>query len=163
MSEETAPSVSCEAGAEAGLEDEPLRALKALVAVPLEFDGTALEIDVEGRGKSRLPLDRVQAISMAAIEGLGSRSVLVVDFVLNWDDARGEPMKVIRFRSDRFDPRRFEPAEIEPLHALSAWVRRLQVRSEAQCLPDRQFLEGLFLHFESIAAYEAYVLMAESS
>lgn len=156
------PSAAAGPVAESAGDEPPLRPLKALVAVPLESDGTSLEIDVEGRGKSRLPLDRIQAISMAAIEGLGSRSVLVVDFVLNWEGAREEPMKVIRFRSDRFDPRRFEPAEIEPLHALSAWVRRLQVRSEAQCLPDRQFLEGLFLHFDSIAAYEAYVLMAQS-
>lgn len=141
----------------------PLRKLKALMAVPLEATDRSVEIDVAGRGKSQLPLHRIQAISMAAIEGLGSRSVLLVDFVLNWETAsEDEPLKVIRFRSDRFDPRRFEPAEIEPLHALSAWVRRLQVRSDANCLPDRQFLEGLFLHFESIEAYEAYVLMAES-
>lgn len=147
-----------EATAEAPL--APHRALKALVAVPVEASNSWVEIDVVDRGKSRLPLDRIQAISMAAIEGLGSRSVLLVDFVLNWNEEPDEPLKVIRFRSDRFDPRRFEPAEIEPLHALSAWVRRLQVRSDATCLPDRQFLEGLFLHFESIEAYEAYVLMA---
>ncbi len=141
----------------------PRRALKALEAVPLEVRDEQVEIDVEGHGKSKLPLSRIQAIGMAAVAGLAARPVLVVDLALNWLDGRSEPLKVIRFRSDRFDPRAFEPGEVDPLQALTAWVRRLQAGGDATCLPSRELLEGRFARFDSVEAYEREVLMACSA
>jgi membrane associated rhomboid family serine protease len=152
-----------------GIEPEPepepsirerLRPLKAIDAVPLDAKQDTIEIDVEGRGKSKLPLSRVETIAMAAIEGLASRPVLVVDFALNWSGNRAEPLKVIRFRSDRFDPRRFEAADRSPLDALTAWVRHLHVRSQADCLPSPAILDGEFVRFATLDAYEHEVLKA---
>ena len=136
------------------------RSLKAVDAVPVGAGEDWIEIDVDGRGKSKLPLARIQAISMAAVGGLGPRPVLVVDFVLSWNEGPETPLKVIRLRSDRFDPLRFEPAGDTPLDALTRWVAALQARSDAACLPSRDFLAGRFLRFESVEAYESEILMA---
>lgn len=137
-----------------------MRALKAVEAVPVEVHDEWIDIDVDERGKSRLPIARIEAIVVAGISGLASRPILLVDFALNWASNPSEPLKVIRFRSDRFDPRSFEPGEMNPLEALTAWVRRLQIRSEATCLPSRAILDGRFARYGSVEEYESEVLTA---
>ena len=139
-----------------------LRALKAIDAVPVGIGEDWVEIDVHERGRSKLPLLRIQAIGMAAVSGLTSRPVLIVDFALNWNEGPEAPLKVIRLRSDRFDPQRFEPTPGSPLEALTAWIGRLQARSGAACLPSRDMLEGRFARFDSLESYEREVLMAVS-
>ena len=96
----------------------------------------------------------------AARETLGSRLVLIVDILLSGSDTVDEPMKLIRFRSDRFDPLGLEPDAANPLAALTAWVKRLQNSSNASCLPSRSILTGEFARFETLEAYEQEVLMA---
>ncbi len=137
-----------------------LRVLKALDAVPISMGEDWIEVDVASRGKSKLPFGRIQTIAMAAVQGLGSRPVLVIDFVLNGSGGGDEPMKSIRCRSDRFDPRHFESGSSDPLSALTAWVRRLQGHTNANCLPSRAFLGGDFARFESLETYEREVLGA---
>ena len=100
---------------------------------------------------------------MAAVDGLSDRPVLLVDFVLNWREGRDEPMKLIRFRSDRFDPLAFVPEAGDPLAALRSWVGQLVDASGADCLPNRELREGRFARFPSLAEYEARVLMAKSA
>lgn len=141
---------------------QSLRSLKALEAVPLEANTEWIEIDADDRGKSKLPYARIQAIAIAAVAGLGPRPVLVLDCVLNWMADAGEPMKSIRFRSDRFDPQRYVPAASSPLDALTAWVRDLERLSGATCLPTRQTLEGRFERYASLADYEREVLLART-
>jgi len=142
--------------------DRPLRALKALAAVPIASGQGWIEIDVDERGKSRLPLSRVEAIGMAAVSGLATRPVLIVDFVLNWSEDPEEPLKVIRLRSDRFDPQRFEPEGGSPLEALRVWVGRLRSASGAACLPSSEMLAGRFVRFDSVGSYDREVLQARS-
>ena len=141
---------------------QSLRSIKALDAVPLEATAEWIEIDADGRGKSKLPYARIQAIAIAAVAGLGPRPVLVLDCVLNWMADAGEPMKSIRFRSDRFDPQRYVPSAASPLAALTAWLRDLESLSGATCLPTRQALEGSFERFASLEDYEREVLLARS-
>lgn len=140
--------------------DAGLRRLKALEAVPVTMGDAWIEIDASPRGKSKLPFSRIQTLSMAAVDGLGTRTVLVVDCVLSGSDDAGEPMKSIRFRSDRFDPLAFVPEEASPLAALTVWVKRLQAGSNANCVPSREILEGRFTRFDSIEAYERQCLSA---
>ena len=137
-----------------------LRPLKAIEAVPVDATADAIEIDAVGRGKSKLPRSRLQAISVAAIEGLGPRPVLIVDCVLNWAGDATEPLKLIRFRSDRFDPLLFAPAAETPLVALNCFVTELQTGANAQCLPNREILDGRFPRYASLADYEREVLSA---
>ncbi len=139
-----------------------LRSLKALEAVPLEANAEWIEIDADDRGKSKLPYSRIQAISMAAVLGLGPRPVLVLDFVLNWSGDPSEPMKLIRFRSDRFDPLAYAPEAANPLAALTAWVVQIERLSGATCLPSRAVLEGRFTRHASLEDYERGILMASA-
>ena len=137
-----------------------LRSMKALDAVPIAMSDEWIEIDASPRGKSKVPFSRIQTIAMVAVSGLGNRPVLIVDVVLNGSDDVDEPMKLIRFRSDRFDPLGFEPDAANPLAALTAWVKRLQIGSNAICLPSRSILAGEFARFDTLEAYEREVLMA---
>jgi len=138
----------------------PKRQVKAVEAIPVEQFSDAIEIDADGRGKSKLPLSRVEAIVVVGISGLAPRPVLLVDFALNWSADVSETLKVIRFRSDRFDPREFEPNMSNPLEALTAWIRRLQAGSDATCLPSRSILAGDFARYGSVEEYEGEVLAA---
>lgn len=139
------------------------RELKAIEAVPLEAGDRSIEIDADERGKSKLPYSRIQAISIAAVLDLGPRPVLILDLVLNWAGDASEPLKLIRFRSDRFDPGVYVPSAENPLEALTTWIADLERRSGATCLPTRRVLEGEFTRFESLASYERDVLMATAS
>ena len=138
-----------------------LRGLKAIEAVPIQASEEWIEIDATGRGKSKLPLSRIQAISVAAVDGLGPRPVLVLDFVLNWTAGQSEPMKLIRFRSDSFDPLQFVPGGANPLAALTTWIRWFEESCVISCLPNRDILEGRFARFASLREYEREALMAE--
>ncbi len=136
-----------------------LRRAKALDALPIAMNDEWVEIDASPRGKSKVPFSRIQTIAMAAVSGLGKRPVLIVDIVLNGSDGLDQPMKLIRFRSDRFDPLGFVPSAANPLAALTAWVQRLQNESNAICLPSESILAGEFARFETLEAYERGVLM----
>ena len=140
-----------------------LRPIKAIEAVPVQATEEWIEIDaVGGRGKSKLPLARLQAISIAAVDGLGPRPVLVMDLVLNWV-ATDEPMKSIRVRSDRFDPMRFAPGASNPLEALTRWVGAIERASDATCLPAQAILDGRFTRHASLADYEREILIGVSA
>lgn len=138
------------------------RALKAVAAIPVTDGDDWIEIDADGRGKSRLPLHRIQAIAIGAVGGLGPRPVLVIDFVLNWAGDAAEPLKSIRVRGDRFDPMAFSPDAANPLEALTRWIGRLESRTAATCLPNREILVGTFGRFADLATYERDVLLAET-
>lgn len=140
-----------------------LRLLRAIDAVPVETTGDVIEIDTDGRGKSRLPVTRIEAMAVAAVRGLGPRPVLVVDCILNWRDDIASPLKLIRFRSDRFDPAAVGASEVgaSPIAALGAWATGLQRASGAACLPSDAILAGSYASFDSLEVYEREVLGAE--
>jgi len=146
-------------GVEAAAPAPRLRLLKVLTAVPTELTDEGIEVDVDERGKSNLPYGRIDAISMAAVSGITARPVLLVDLMLNWSSASDQPLKVIRLRSDRFDPRRFEPGASDPLQALTALVHGLVQRSGGACLPSQEVVTGSFQRFDSLDAYERDVLL----
>jgi membrane associated rhomboid family serine protease len=140
-----------------------LRALRAIDAVPVEMTSDGIEIDTDGRGKSRLPVARIEAIAVAAVRGLGPRPVLVVDCILNWRDDIASPLKLIRFRSDRFDAASVGAAAAgtSPVAALGAWASGLQRASGAACLPSEALLTGSYASFDTLEIYEREVLGAE--
>lgn len=152
----------------ASADDEPragafLRALRTIEAVPVELRADGVEIDTDGRGKSRLPFARIEAIAVAAVRGLGPRPVVVVDCVLNWRDDIGSPLKLIRFRSDRFDPAAVgqSAAGAPPIPDLGAFAAVLQRASGAACLPSEAILAGRQPSFACLEDYEREVLGAE--
>ncbi len=137
------------------------RALKVLDAVPLALEPEAMKFDVEGRGKTRLPFDRIDAVAVAAVSGLSAKPVLVIDFVLNWSAGADEPLKAIRIRSDRFNPTAVVGAGEPPLESIKTLIRRVLDGAQATPLPDVGAVMGApFSTQADLAAYERDVLQA---
>lgn len=143
--------------------EERARPLECAVGVPVGFDSDGIHVEVESGRKKRVRFDRIEAVAVASVEGLAAQPVILVDLVLNWMSLTAEPLRLIRLRCDRFDPRRLVAGKAEPLDAVRALVKRLLQRSDATPLPDLQSASGMpFAAFESLAAYQRGVLMVET-
>jgi membrane associated rhomboid family serine protease len=143
--------------------DERARPLECAVGVPVGFDSDGVHVELENGSKKRVRFDRIEAVAVASVEGLTAQPVILVDLVLNWMSLTAEPLRLIRLRCDRFDPRRLVAAKVDPLDAVRALVKRLLQRSDATPLPDLQSASGMpFAAFESLAAYQRSVLMVET-
>jgi membrane associated rhomboid family serine protease len=142
-----------------------LRPLRAMEAVPLRLREDSLSLEIDGRGKTRLRFDKIDAVSAAAVRLPGrERPVLLVDLALNFRGGGEGPLQVVRLRSDRFDPRRLVEGEAKPLLALRRLVETLLERSGAAARPDRATACGQprFAAHDSLADYEREVLLADS-
>lgn len=150
---------------EAATESEPElvampRLLRARGGVPLSLDEESITVDVEGGGKTRLAYARIEGIAAGAVNGLADKPVLVIDIVLNWIDLPDEPLKVIRMRSDTFDPRSIVPEKASALEALRAMLDQLLTRSGGTPLPNRDgALGNPFSTHPDIESYDRAVLM----
>lgn len=143
--------------------EERVRPLECALGVPLGFDDEGLQVEVEGGRKKRVRFERIEAVSVASVEGLAAQPVLLVDLVLNWMSLTAEPLRLIRLRCDRFDPRRLVPGHADPLDALRVLVKRLLHKTEATPLPDLQSASGMpFAGFPDLATYQRNVLMVEA-
>ncbi|MBW2383480.1 MAG: rhomboid family intramembrane serine protease [Deltaproteobacteria bacterium] len=139
-----------------------LRRIKIVTGVPVGIKPDALEIEVEGRGGSKVPFARIDAVAVAAVSGLSAKPVLVIDLALNWLDDPDKPLKVIRLHSHRFNPSQLVPSEGSPLQALKRLVAGILQRSGATPLPDSGAVAGTpFKSFPDVAAYQRQVLCAE--
>lgn len=140
------------------------RPLKLVCALPISLEDGALALEIEGRGKISLSYHKIDALAAAAVRGLGPRPVLVVDLVLNWMSLTAEPLRVIRFRSDQFDPRKLVPAASSATQALRALLGSLLRASDATPLPDADAAHGRpFVEFPNLMAYEQEVLMVDGA
>ena len=127
------------------------RTLEAIFAVPTEFDAEGVCITASNGAKKRVRYDRIAAISVVAVSGLGPKPVILVDLILNWMSLADEPLRIIRLRGDRFDPRRLAPDHAAPVDALRAIIERLLHESNATPLPDLQSAQGLpFAGFDDL-------------
>lgn len=140
--------------------EAPRRVLRALAAVPVGLDEAGITIEAQGGSKTQLSYERIEAVAAAAVRGLAEKPVLVVDVVLNWLDVPDAPLKVIRLRSDGFDPRAVMPGCSSALEALRAMLEQLVTRSGATPLPSRDAALGTpFASFPDIDSYDRDVLM----
>jgi membrane associated rhomboid family serine protease len=129
---------------------------------PLGLTAGTLELETGDGAKRSLDLSRVEALAVAAVQGLGRKPVIVVDLVLNWMTPVDEPLRLLRMRGDRFDPRRLAPGESSPVEALRTALERLLRASDATPLPDAESVRGRpFASFESLAVYQRDVLMVD--
>ena len=143
---------------------EPLtrRTLRVMEAVPLELDEEALWLDVEGKGRTSLPLSRVDAVAAAGVHGLSRRAVILIDLALEWTAAGESSLRVLRLRSNRYDPRTLVGGSASPLEATGRLVSNLIRRARALPLPDPDSARGQpFKIFRDLAGYEEQVLGAE--
>lgn len=143
------------------LSPEPPRArsLKLISAVPIALEPAALKVDAEGKGKTRLPFDRIEALAVAAVRGLGEKPVVLIDLVLDWRGDPSAPLRVVRMRSDRFDPRSLTPGAANGLAALRAFLAAIADGACAEGLPSAANVRGEpFATFDSLDAYHRDVL-----
>jgi hypothetical protein len=88
--------------------------------------------------------------------------VLLIDLILNWMSLADEPLRIIRLRGDRFDPRKLASEHAAPVDALRAVVEKLLRASRATPLPDLQSAKGLpFAGFDDLETYHRDVLMVD--
>jgi hypothetical protein len=128
-------------------------------AQPSELADDGLMIEIEGGDKRKIPFERVDAVSVVAVNGLGEKFVIVVDLVLNWMSKPSEPLKVIRLRGDQFDPCQFATGQDSPLDAMRSFTTRLLNRSNATALPDARSVQGMpFASFADLSSYHRTVL-----
>jgi len=139
------------------------RTIRAVMAIPVVLESEGLLIEVDGGAKKRIPLEKLDAISVAAVGGLGEKPVILIDLVMNWRSAADGPLKVIRIRGDRFDARAFTDDRDSPLDALRRFIGRLLRECGATPLPDERSAKGLpFASFDDLTSYQRGVLGVES-
>ena len=138
----------------------PPRRLQIMAAVPLGIDETHLRLDVAGRGRSRLALERIDAVSVVGVKGLtdSGKAVLILDLCMNWTGL--DDLQVVRMRSDAFDPRKLVTASDSPLKALRAFAALLVQRSRCVALPADSPPDAPFRIFADPATYHLDVLNA---
>jgi hypothetical protein len=148
------------AGAVASANRDAGRQLKVVPGILVALEARGLALEVTGTGKILLAWDRIDALSTATVSGAGDPPVLVIDIVLNWMSLGEDPLRVIRLRSDRFDPGVIVPT----VPALSSLLITVLDASHATPLPDEASVRvNPFPEFASFSDYERESLMVESS
>ena len=158
-----------EAGAALSDKEEPeiwgpfiRRTLRVTEAVPRKLDEEAIWLEVDGKGCARLPLSRVDAVAAVGVHGLNRKAVILIDLALDWTADPEKPLRVLRLRSDRFDPRALVGDAGSPLQAIGRFVSTLITRTRALALPDPCAARGEpFKIFRDLAGYEEQVLRAQ--
>ncbi len=138
------------------------RVLDAVLAVPVELADSGIEIQTQQGQKKLVRYERIEAVSVAAVHGIGPKPVILVDLVLNWMTPKSEMLRVIRLRGDQFDPRRVLAGQGSAADALRVFVKTVLERSNAIPLPDRAAALGRpFASFDELAIYHRAVLLVE--
>jgi hypothetical protein len=132
-------------------------------AVPRALEAEALRIEVAGQGQTSLSYGRLRAVAVAGVRGLGPKPVVLIDLLVDGAGTEG-PLRVIRLRSDRFDPRPLAPGVDGALDALRWTVQAILSRSDARPLPDPDAAAARPVRiFESLDEYHEQVLRRAAS
>jgi hypothetical protein len=132
--------------------------VKAAEAAPSALDERTLALVLPGGRAARLELAKIQAIAVGTVSGLGPKPVILVDLLLNHDELGGGPLRLVRLRSDRFDPRRLA-AGATALDAFHAFLNELATRTNAALLPDPEsFRGGALAKYADLDAWQRQVL-----
>jgi len=138
------------------------RRLEVVLGVPLAIEPAGLRVALPAGERRVLTWREIDAIAVGAVEGLDAKPVLVVDLVAGWRRPPSEPLRIVRLRSDRFDPRKLFEASGSPVDALRELVDRLLGETGAEPLPDLRAARGRpFAGFRDLTAFEEDVLVAE--
>ncbi|MFT4572792.1 MAG: membrane associated rhomboid family serine protease [Myxococcota bacterium] len=140
-----------------------VRQMRVREAVPVSLESDAIVVEVDDGKKIRLPYTRIDALAAAAVSGAGARPVVVIDLIVNWQSA-GEVLKVIRLRSDRFDPAALVPGAASQMAALQKVLADLLSASNATPLPTFAEATGSpFRVCQGLDDYAAQVLDAAAA
>ena len=134
---------------------------KIVSAVPVELDPAGLQLRIDGAAPTLLVWERIQAVGVGLVSGLGAKPVVVIDLALNWAETESHSggLEVLRLRSDSFRARALVGGDGSALEALRALLAQLLARSGAVPLPDGGAARGLpFREFPDPSSYEREVL-----
>jgi len=137
--------------------------LKVVEVLPLELADAGLVVQRSGGDRSRVAYDSVEAVAVAAVAGLASKPVLIVDLIVNWNDTESGPLQLLRLRSDGFDARSLVPGVTRSVDAFRALLEQLLARTRAVPLPDLDGARGRpFRHYADLASYQREVLQVDA-
>jgi hypothetical protein len=124
-------------------------------------DGVGLQL--QGARKVRIKYGDIKALAVAEVWGVSLHPIVIVDLVLNWGNPKDPAVRVVRLRSDGFDPRMVLETPTDDDEALRSFITEILTRSDAIPLPNRDSVLSLKLRaFDDFAAYERDVLQVMS-
>jgi hypothetical protein len=132
--------------------------------MPTKLREEAVALQLLAGRKVGIEYTKIEAVAVAEVRGLADHPVVVIDLVLNWGEQGASALRVVRLRSDGFDPRMVIEAPGDPAEALRSFLSELLARSGAVPLPDLDGALGVNLRaFDDLEAYQREVLRAASS
>jgi hypothetical protein len=138
--------------------------IKVTEAMPTKLREEAVALQLLAGRKVGIEYTKIEAVAVAEVRGLADHPVVVIDLVLNWGEQGDSALRVVRLRSDGFDPRMVIEAPGDPAEALRSFLSELLARSGAVPLPDLDGALGVNLRaFDDLEAYQREVLRAASS
>ncbi len=133
--------------------------IKITEAMPMRLLDEGIGLQVLGGRKVRVEYGRIEAVSVAEIRGLALHPVVVIDLLLNWNEGSDPTLRVVRLRSDGFDPRMVIAAPPDENEALRSFLSELLARSTAVPLPDPDSALGVKVRaFDEFELYQREVL-----
>jgi membrane associated rhomboid family serine protease len=135
---------------------------KVVEAAPTLLADRRLHLRRGGESDARIGYRRINAVAVGEVQGLAEKPIVLIDLLLNWSDLDADELRVLRLRSDGFEPSLLLPSASDASQALGKFVEELLARSRAKPLPDRDSACGRpFREFESLDAYQREVLQVE--
>jgi membrane associated rhomboid family serine protease len=132
--------------------------VKVAEAVPTAVDDKGLALELPGGRAGRLELAKIQALAVGSVAGLAAKPVILLDLLLNHSEVGEGPLRLVRLRSDRFDPRRLA-AGATPLDAFRTFLNLLATNTNAALLPDPEsYRGGPFAKFADLESWQREVL-----
>ncbi len=134
------------------------RVLKVMPAVPTGLTGDRIAVNVTGQGPRQLPLENIQAVAAARIDGGLQNAFVVIDLLVDslWSDRTR--IRTVRMSSTEFDARAIISAQEDPHQALVAFIDNLLAISGATPIPNAGAVKGMpFYSFASLPDYESKV------
>ncbi len=138
--------------------------VKIVEGTPARLSRTGLFIEVAAGRMIELKYARVEALATAmVVRSLGQSPEVVIDLALNWTQVGDGTLRVVRLRSDGFDPRTLIPDEESLEDAYRALLDKLLTLTRAIPLPDEESARGRPMRvFSDLETYQREVLEVES-
>ncbi|MBW2288023.1 MAG: hypothetical protein JRG90_09380 [Deltaproteobacteria bacterium] len=136
--------------------------IKVTEAMPTRLEEEGIRLQLCGGRKARVAYTGITALAVVRVSGLGDQPIVVIDLVLNWQESEETTLRVVRLRSDGFDPRMVVATGAENDVTLCDFLAELIASSEALSLPDANAALGVRLRaFDDLETYEREVLQVK--
>ncbi len=131
-------------------------------ALPIELASDVLYFRLPSGRRAKVAWTEIEAIGVAAVRDLSRKPVVVIDLLLNWNEARDSSLRSVRLRSDRFNPRHLIGDVESPTESLRSFLRELALRTSAEPLPDTDASRGRpFRAYRLLRDYQRQVLKVD--